>query len=172
MLPLDSDSGYRFSASVKPDYRTAIAPGERDYPRLGLLLEERSARTPYRSQRAGKCLEPCLRRAYAMQSSLVGAQKMTPAIESETIVEYEFRCFCGAPIVTTEKKVTCANCGKELGIRRSRRQHWKIAPPQRPHRKLQVEDLGVLMNRIVPYLLLGILLALRVLLGTVPVRTW
>jgi hypothetical protein len=30
---------------------------------------------------------------------------MTPAIEPETIVEYELRCFCGAQIVTTEKTV-------------------------------------------------------------------
>jgi hypothetical protein len=79
---------------------------------------------------------------------------MTPAIAPQTAVEYHFRCFCGATIVATEKTVTCANCGKELRIRRFKRQHWKIAPPQRPHRKLQVEDLSALMNRIVPYLLL------------------
>ena len=80
---------------------------------------------------------------------------MRPAIASDIVVEYRFLCFCGDPIITSEKTLTCANCGKELGIRRFKRQHWKIAPPQRPHRKLQVEDLGVLVNRIVPYLLLG-----------------
>jgi hypothetical protein len=90
---------------------------------------------------------------------------MTPEVASETVVGYDFQCFCGAPILTTEKKVTCANCGKELGIRRSRRQHWKIAPPQRPYRKLRVEDLGVLMNRVVPYLFGGFCLLCVYYLG-------
>ena len=79
---------------------------------------------------------------------------MTPAIEPEDVVEYELRCFCRAPIVTAEKTVSCANCGKVLGIRRVKRQHWKIRPPQRPHRKLQVEDLRELMNRIALYAVL------------------
>jgi hypothetical protein len=91
---------------------------------------------------------------------------MTPVIDSEDVVGYELRCFCGSPIVTTEKTVTCADCGMVLGIRRvGRRQHWKIAPPQRPYRKLQVEDLESLMNRIVPYLLLGFSLLCLYYLG-------
>lgn len=82
---------------------------------------------------------------------------MTPAIASEIVVEYHFRCFCGASNVTTEKTLTCAHCGAVLGIRRVRRQHWKIIPPQRPHRRLQVRDLTQLAIRIAIYLLLGYL---------------
>ncbi|MGC1453312.1 MAG: dual specificity protein phosphatase [Candidatus Sulfotelmatobacter sp.] len=93
--------------------------------------------------------------------------------DAEIVVEYHFRCFCGATIAATENEVTCATCGKELAIRRFKRQHWKIAPPQRPYRKLQVEDLGVLMNRILSFLLLlGLCLLFVFLLRTVPVRTW
>lgn len=33
----------------------------------------------------------------------------------EIVVEYRFHCFCGAPIVTIEKTVTCATCGETLG---------------------------------------------------------
>jgi hypothetical protein len=40
---------------------------------------------------------------------------MTPATAPAIVVEYHFRCFCGAPIVTTEKTVTCATCGETLG---------------------------------------------------------
>jgi hypothetical protein len=36
---------------------------------------------------------------------------MTP----EIVVEYHFQCFCGAPIVTIEKMVTCTICGEALG---------------------------------------------------------
>lgn len=80
---------------------------------------------------------------------------MTMAIEAENAVEYEFRCFCGTPIVTSEKTVSCADCGKTFGIRRvGRRQHWKIAPPERPYRKLRLEDFELLANAIVSYLLL------------------
>src|SRR5271169_4752320 len=42
-------------------------------------------------------------------------QKMTPATARPIVVEHHFRCFCGAPIVTTEKTVTCASCGETLG---------------------------------------------------------
>jgi hypothetical protein len=81
---------------------------------------------------------------------------MTTATEPGSVIEYEFQCFCGAPIVTTEKTVSCAGCGKILGIRRvGRRQHWKIAPPPRPYRNLRVEDLGLLIDHSVYYLLLG-----------------
>ena len=81
---------------------------------------------------------------------------MTPAIApAQIVVEYDFQCFCGAPIGTTKKIVTCANCGKVLGIRRSKRQHWKIVPPPRPHRRLQLEDLKSLAIRIALYLLLS-----------------
>jgi hypothetical protein len=46
------------------------------------------------------------------------------------IVEYHFRCFCGTPIVATEKKATCVACGKTLGIRRVKkhRRKWYTFP--------------------------------------------
>jgi hypothetical protein len=110
------------------------------------------------------CVSAAREMASSLESGLLRSQ-MKPAIASEIVVEYRFLCFCGDPITATEKIVTCANCGKELGIRRFKRQHWKIAPPQRPHRKLQVEDLGVLMNRIVPYLLVGLCLLCVYYLG-------
>jgi hypothetical protein len=100
------------------------------------------------------CIFAARQMASSLESGLLGSQ-MKPAIASEIVVEYHFPCFCGAHIITTEKTVTCANCGKELRIRRFKRQHWKIAPLQRPQRKLQVQDLGALVNRIVPILLLG-----------------
>lgn len=79
---------------------------------------------------------------------------MTPAPSAaEIIVEYEFHCFCGAPIATTGKTVTCSSCGSVLGIRRSRRQHWKIHSLVRPYRRLQVSDLKFLAIRITLYLL-------------------
>jgi hypothetical protein len=55
---------------------------------------------------------------------------MTREIVSEADVEYDFQCFCGTPIVTTEKTVTCTNCGKTFGIRRVRkhRHRWNIVP--------------------------------------------
>jgi len=53
-----------------------------------------------------------------------------------------------------------------------KRQHWRIAPPQRPWRKLQVEDLGALMNRIGYYLLLGFGLLFVYYIGQYVVRTW
>jgi hypothetical protein len=69
--------------------------------------------------------------------------------------EYELQCFCGALIVTTEKTVTCASCGETLGIHRVKRKHWEIGPPPRPHRRLQLADLGKVAIRISVYLLLG-----------------
>ncbi len=33
----------------------------------------------------------------------------------EIVVEYHFQCFCGAPIATIKKTVTCTNCGETLG---------------------------------------------------------
>jgi len=69
--------------------------------------------------------------------------------------EYELQCFCGAEIVTTEKTVTCASCGETLGIHRVKKQHWKIAPLPRPHRRLQPPDLRKLAIRISLYLLLA-----------------
>jgi hypothetical protein len=83
---------------------------------------------------------------------------MKPALASGTVVEYHFQCFCGTPIVATEKTVTCANCGKTLGIRRSRkhtRRRWYTFPLREPHRKLQLEDLEELAILIFVYLLLG-----------------
>jgi hypothetical protein len=77
---------------------------------------------------------------------------MTPTVPSDIIVEYRFRCFCGAPIVATEKALTCANCGASLGIRRFKRQHWKIAPRPLPHRRLQFADLHDLAIRILFFL--------------------
>jgi hypothetical protein len=100
------------------------------------------------------CISAAGQMASSLESGLLRSQ-MKPAIASEITVEYRFLCFCGDPITATEKTVTCANCAKELGIRRFKRQHWKIAPPRRPHRNLQVEDLGALVNRIIATLLLG-----------------
>ena len=40
---------------------------------------------------------------------------ISPPEIMESVVEYRFYCFCGAPIVTTEKIVTCANCGESYG---------------------------------------------------------
>jgi len=51
--------------------------------------------------------------------------------QSEVLVEYDFGCcFCGTPIVTTGKTVTCANCGKTLKIARvgTHGQYWKATP--------------------------------------------
>ena len=100
------------------------------------------------------CVSAARQMASSLESGLLRSQ-MKPAIAPEIVAEYRFLCFCGDPITTTEKTVTCANCGKELSIRRFKRQHWKIAPPRRPHRNLQVEDLAGLVNRIMPTLLLG-----------------
>jgi hypothetical protein len=41
--------------------------------------------------------------------------RMTPAMAQAIVVEYHFRCFCGAGLVTTEKTVTCTRCGETLG---------------------------------------------------------
>jgi hypothetical protein len=77
---------------------------------------------------------------------------MTPAIASGVVVEYRFQCFCGAPIVATAKTLTCANCGESLLIRRFKRQHWKIAPPALPHRRLLLSDLpDIGMRILLPY---------------------
>jgi hypothetical protein len=99
------------------------------------------------------CISAARQMASSLESGLLRSQAK-PAVALENVVEYRFLCFCGDPITATEKTVTCANCGIELGIRRFKRQHWKLAPPQRPHRSLQVEDLGGLVNRIVPIVLL------------------
>lgn len=82
---------------------------------------------------------------------------MTPAVTSKEVVEYHFQCFCGAPIVTTEKTATCANCGESLGIRRvrSHRHRRKASPHRLPQRKLRLEDLEDLAIRIGVYLLLA-----------------
>jgi hypothetical protein len=79
----------------------------------------------------------------------------TEFVSKDIAVEYCFHCFCGAPIVTTEKTVNCANCGKTIGIRRVKRQRWKIAPTEAPHRRLQLADLQPLGIRIFLCLLLG-----------------
>jgi len=81
---------------------------------------------------------------------------MRPAMSAaEIVVEYNFHCFCGAPVATTEKTVKCSSCGSVLGIRRFKRQHWKIASLLRPDRRLQREQFKVLAIRIVLYLLLA-----------------
>ena len=69
---------------------------------------------------------------------------MTREIVSEADVEYDFQCFCGTPIVTTEETVTCTNCGKTFGIRRVRkhRPRWNIAPQGQS--VLQLRDLSKL----------------------------
>jgi Fe2+ or Zn2+ uptake regulation protein len=43
---------------------------------------------------------------------------MTPEAASETVVEYDFQCFCGAPIVSNQKMVSCTSCGRTFEIRR------------------------------------------------------
>jgi hypothetical protein len=43
---------------------------------------------------------------------------MTQEIASEIVCEYDFQCFCGTPVVTTDKTVTCTNCGRTFEIRR------------------------------------------------------
>jgi len=55
---------------------------------------------------------------------------MTPACAPEVVVEYHFRCTCGAFIVATGRTVTCAYCGQILGIRKVKRhrQHWNTVP--------------------------------------------
>jgi hypothetical protein len=80
---------------------------------------------------------------------------MTSAIATPRVVEYRFRCFCGAPIVSSEKTAACAQCGKTLSIRRVRRQHWRIAPAELLHRPLRPSDLGTLAMRLALYLALA-----------------
>jgi len=79
---------------------------------------------------------------------------MTREIPSETVVEYDFRCFCGTSIVTTEKTVTCTNCGKTFGIRRVRkhRPRWNIGPQGQS--VLQLRDL----KKLAIYATVGVLL--------------
>jgi hypothetical protein len=79
---------------------------------------------------------------------------MTPSIARETVVEYHFQCFCGAPIVAAEKTTKCPNCGETLGIRRVKRQHWKIAP-RHNHGRLQPAGLREFAIRTFLFLLLG-----------------
>jgi hypothetical protein len=56
---------------------------------------------------------------------------MTREIVSEADVEYDFQCFCGTPIVTTEKTGTCTNCGRTFRIRRvGKRTHWRVNTAQ------------------------------------------
>ncbi len=69
------------------------------------------------------------------------------AMRSEIAVErkYRFHCLCGATMVTSEKTVTCTDCGEAFRIRRvgRRRHRWNIAP----HREAQtVWQLGDLRN--------------------------
>jgi hypothetical protein len=82
---------------------------------------------------------------------------MRPDIAPGIVGKYRFQCFCGACIATTEKTVTCANCGKALGIHRvrSQRVRWKTLPLRAPYRRLQPGDLKELAIRIALYLLLA-----------------
>lgn len=80
---------------------------------------------------------------------------MRPVRTPGITVEYRFRCFCGAPIVATGKTANCPSCGEALGIRRFKRQHWKIAPPILPRRKLRGSDLQSLAIQIAASLLWG-----------------
>ena|ERR1039458_4287314 len=75
---------------------------------------------------------------------------------------YRFECFCDAPIRTTERSVTCDNCGTTLDILlvESDPERWEAAPRERgerelrmparevPYRQLQIEDVGALAIRI------------------------
>jgi hypothetical protein len=58
---------------------------------------------------------------------------------------------------TTEKAVSCANCGRSLGIRRVRsaRHRRKTSPRLGPRRKLQLEDLKDVVILIGVYFLLA-----------------
>jgi hypothetical protein len=84
---------------------------------------------------------------------------MTQGTVPEVVSKYHFQCFCGAPVVTTDKTATaCDNCGKAFGIRRARRHTRRrrhIASRMRPHRKLKLEDLEELAFRMALYLLSG-----------------
>jgi hypothetical protein len=42
--------------------------------------------------------------------------------------KYSFHCRCGAAVVTSNRAVTCTNCGKTFGIRRVKHTQWHIAP--------------------------------------------
>ena len=46
---------------------------------------------------------------------------MTPTFASEVVVEYHFRCSCGAFIFAPGKTVTCGFCAQILGIRKIKR---------------------------------------------------
>jgi hypothetical protein len=83
-------------------------------------------------------------------------KELTSETTSEIVVEYRFQCFCGSPIVATEKTAACANCGEILGIHRKRtHRRWYIAWRQGPYRKLQLEDLEELAIRIALYFFSG-----------------
>jgi hypothetical protein len=80
---------------------------------------------------------------------------MTRQMASETVVEYDFRCFCGTPIVTTEKTMTCTNCGRTFEIRRvGKRTHWRVNTAQ----SIGVQDVLELVGRPVVFITLLLLL--------------
>ncbi len=70
---------------------------------------------------------------------------------ARVLVQYHFRCPCGAPIRATEKTATCADCGRNFGIRRNGRRVWSTTP----HRRLHLGDLGPLVLQIVLFFFLA-----------------
>jgi hypothetical protein len=79
----------------------------------------------------------------------------TETISENAADEHELQCLCGARVVSTARLLTCPNCGSALGVRRVKRQHWKIAPPVVPYRKLELHDLVVPAVRICGCVFLG-----------------
>ncbi len=80
---------------------------------------------------------------------------MTREIVSEADVEYDFQCFCGTPIVTTEKTMTCTNCGRTFEIRRvGKRTRWRVNTAQ----PIGVQDVLELVERPVVFITLLLLL--------------
>lgn len=75
---------------------------------------------------------------------------------SERVIEYHFRCFCGASIIATEKIVTCERCGANLGIRRVKRNRRRRSVlALRPSRSPHGDDIRELVILTLLYILLG-----------------
>jgi hypothetical protein len=67
---------------------------------------------------------------------------MTLEITPKIVSEYQFRCFCGAPVVTTHKTAAiCPNCDTAFELRRVRKrasQGWDTASSVSPQDMLQL----------------------------------
>ncbi len=84
---------------------------------------------------------------------------MTPA--PETVVEYHLQCFCGAPIVATEKTASCANCGLTFEIRRRAHRHRRKRTHHRWYSAARIgaDDVLQLVEKPMTYSILYSLLA-------------